>query len=129
MKLPVAKKILIPSIIIIVGAGIAIYYLNMPAWLLVERTEREAEIQIPESVLSDFPKLKEALEKADERYNPRLPGTTTTKASSLEGFLILESLKTYGFDPLEGTSWVFIESEGKQYRFGVIFQYDPPLLA
>lgn len=57
MKLPVTKKILIPSIVIPI-AGVAIYFLNMPAWLLVERTEREAAIQIPESALSDFPKLK-----------------------------------------------------------------------
>src|SRR5690606_26557270 len=129
MKLPITKKILIPSIAISIAVGIAIYFLNMPAWLLVERTEREAMIEIPESALSDFPKLKEALDKADESYNPSVPGTTSTKASFLEGYGILQAFESQDIASSENSgSGLIIENEGKQYRFNVAFQYDPPLL-
>lgn len=134
MTLALSKKVLIPSIVlpVAIAAGIAVYFLNMPAWLLVERIESEPgrnAIEISGSVLSEYPKLEEALNKADESYRPNLPGTTSTMTSYLEGYNILEAIRSNDSVSSEDSdSWIIVENEGKLYSFHVLFQYDVPAL-
>jgi hypothetical protein len=69
----------IPAAIVV---GVSLYFLNMPAWLMTERVEPHPDrhvIEIPQSVLTDHPKLEEAIDKAERGYDPRTPGTALTR--------------------------------------------------
>lgn len=126
------KKILIPSIIIpaAMATGIAVYFLSMPAWLLTERIESTEHnvVKLPDSALQESPKLREALETADERYNPGLPGTNSFKLANSEGSKILEIIREHGASA-DSSNRFRIENDGRYYLVNVIFQYEPPALA
>jgi hypothetical protein len=114
-----------------ISTAIFLYYFFMPAWLLVERLEEDAEhvvITLSDSAIEASPKLKEALETADERYNPQRPGTNSFKLTSLEGNKILDVIREHG-GPVDDNNLFRIENNGKYYLVSVLFQYEPPALA
>jgi hypothetical protein len=116
--------------IVSAGTAVLLYYSFMPAWLFVERIESTEHdvISLSDSALEASPKLKEALQTADERYNPRLPGTNSFKLSNSEGSRILEIIREYG-DSADSGERFRIENNEKYYLVSVLFHYEPPALA
>lgn len=116
--------------VVSVGTAVFSYYFFMPAWLLVERIESTEHdvISLPSSALEASPKLKEALETADERYDPRLPGTNSFKLVASEGGEIIDIIREYG-GFADNSNLVRIENGGKRYLISVLFRYEPPALA
>lgn len=116
--------------ILSMGVTVFLYYFFMPAWLLVERmvgTEHDI-ISLDVSALESSPKLKEALETADERYDPRLPGTNSFRLTALEGNEILDIIQKHG-GAIDDNNRFRIENDGKHYLVSVLFRYEPPALA
>lgn len=113
-----------------VAITISLYYFFMPSWLLVERIEDTEHdvISLPDSAVEALPKLKEALEVTDERYDPRFAVTNPFKLTSSEGNEILDII-TEHTGSVDDSNRFRIGNDGKHYLVSVLFQYEPPALA
>ena len=118
--------------IVSVAITISLYYFFMPAWLLIERIESTEHnvIVLTDSAIEASPKLKEALETTDERYDPRFAVTNPFKLTSSEGREILDIIQEYdSADSADSSNRFRIENDDKYYLVNVLFRYEPPPLA
>jgi len=127
-----------------IAIGITLYYLSMPAWILILRYDYdqtllpqiENRIKFQENDLRDFPTLREAIMQADRDYP--FGHTPSTAASYLEGKKMVERFQMCRSYPPEYRAILIKSGEKdsgndgtndiKAYFVQIVFDYDRPLI-
>jgi hypothetical protein len=121
---------------IIIATTTFLYFSNMPAWLVIERIDSNTdrlEINLEEDVITDNPKLKQAIAMADSSHEktPNIPISDVVMLTNTEGHNLLYYFKKDTFmKEVSGNQHEFIiQKDGNSYRLVIYFSYSTPLLA
>ena len=127
-----------------IAVGITLYYLLMPAWILILRYDYdqtllpqiENRMELQENDLHDFPTLEQAIMQADRDYP--FGHTPSMAASYLEGKNMVERFQMYQSYPPEYRAILIYSRENdsgndgtndvKAYFVQIVFDYDRPLI-
>lgn len=135
--LKVNKKLLIFSAILAIATIIALYYLLMPAWIIVVREGEdenaspsiENRFRIAQSDLAEYPKLEEAIALADGNYL-YVSWVPPVKAWYWEGMKIVERFDMDSQYPPEYDAFLIYNDNNnvkKVYLVSVVFGYEQPV--
>ncbi|HXG74200.1 MAG TPA: hypothetical protein VNK44_05245 [Candidatus Nitrosotenuis sp.] len=122
---------------IIITASVFLYFLNTPAWLVIERidssTERSNVMNLDENIIMRNPKLKQAIDMADSSHakSPNISIENSVMLTNTEGHNLLSYFKKSTFmEEISGNQHEFIIQNGaNSYRLVIYFSYSKPLLA
>ncbi|MGI0015059.1 MAG: hypothetical protein ACREBU_16700 [Nitrososphaera sp.] len=130
------KKLLIfLAAIIAVAMMIALYYIFMPAWIIIVREgedenalpDIENRFKITETDLAEFPKLREVMSAADANYTYE-QWVPPLKAWYWEGTRIVERFDMDSQYPPEYEAFLIYEDNGSNlrevYHLQVVFGYE-----
>lgn len=127
-----------------IAVGISLYYLLMPAWILIMRYDYdeslfpqiENRIEIQENDLQDFPALRQAILQADQDYP--FGHTPSIGTSYLEGKKMVERFQMSHQYPPEYRAILIYKggsngsnddtNDVKAYFVQIVFDYNRPLI-
>lgn len=122
------------AVALAVALAIPLYYVLMPAWIIVIREGEdenalpsiENRFKITESDLEEFPRLREAIVKADGNY-PYVQWLPPVKALYWEGMKIVERFDMDSQYPPEYEAFLIYDDDmtsiKKVYHVQVVFSY------
>lgn len=131
------KSLTFVGAIIAVAMAISLYYLLMPAWIIVVREGEdenalpsiENRFEIAQSDLAEFPKFREAMAEADGNY-PYVQWLPPAKAWYWEGIKIVERFDMDAQYPPEYDAFLIYDDNKsnmkKVYHVQVVFGYEQP---